>query len=155
MYLYFLSYCCSHLCTSWCLNLFAVLCRGQFSRQLFKYRNILICQTLYMNLHLFCRAFCAVIALCTVLNITNMHSCCVKCDFLDAAVVMLVLQTEQNMLGFGQILSWFQTGGFSCSLGRMRTLIQMQDNILAVLFVVVRNAVLQCRTLHSCGRVNA
>lgn len=37
----------------------------------------------------------------------------------------------------------------------MKTLIQMQDNILAVLFVVVSNDVLQCRMLHSCGGVNA
>lgn len=36
---------------------FAVLHRGQFSRQLLKYWNILICQTLYVNLHLFYRAF--------------------------------------------------------------------------------------------------
>lgn len=62
---------------------------------------------------------------------------------------------EQNTLGFGQILSWLQTGGFSCSVGRMKTFFQMQDNILAVLFVVVTKDVLQCRMLHSCGREDA
>lgn len=134
-------------------KVFAVLHRWQISRQLFKYQNYWFVKHCMWIFICFMELFMFFIALCAALHITNNWlSCCGKCDCQGAAVVIFVwvqhTQTvpEQSTLGFGQILSWFQAGGFSCSLGRVKILIQMQDNI-----VVVRNDVLQCREPHSCG----